>query len=94
MEPTTHTKRVPLGRVVITPGAIAALMPDAPSDGLRRHVAGDWGDISPEDRPLNDAALLHGERLLSAYADSKGTKYWIITEADRSATTILLPDEY
>ena len=94
MEQTTQLKRFPLGRVVITPGALAALMPDAAATGLKRHAAGDWGDVAKADQGLNDEALRVGERLLSVYADCKGTKFWIITEWDRSVTTVLLPDEY
>ena len=61
---------------------------------LRRHVAGDWGDVSAEDWKANDEALAAGERLLSAYVVRPGERLWIITEADRSSTTVLLPDEY
>lgn len=94
MKQTTQLTRVPLGRVVITPGALAALMPDAPGEGLKRHAAADWGDVGREDKRLNDEALKVGERLLSAYSDPKGTRFWIITEWDRSVTTVLLPEEY
>lgn len=61
---------------------------------LRRHGAGDWGDVSVEDWKANDEALASGERLLSAYVVAPGERVWIITEADRSSTTVLLPDEY
>ena len=66
---------------------------------LNRHVKGDWGDVDDEDKQTNDQALKQGTRLLSAYNDDRFPKYgvatiWIITEADRSATTILFPDEY
>ncbi|HWG33965.1 MAG TPA: hypothetical protein VN650_07335 [Gemmatimonadaceae bacterium] len=61
---------------------------------LRRHVAGDWGDVGAEDWKANDEALVTGERLLSAYVVRLGERLWIITEADRSLTTVLLPDEY
>ena len=57
-------------------------------------MAGDWGEVDEEDKRLNDAALKDGTRLLSAYVTSRGAGLWIITEADRSATTILLPSEY
>ena len=67
---------------------------DAASKGLKRHAAADWGDVEKEDQRLNDEALRVGERLLSVYSDCKGTKFWIITEWDRSVTTVLLPDEY
>lgn len=90
------TNRFPLGQVVATPGAIRA-MQEAQQNAavfLARHAACDWGDICPEDKYLNDEAVNDEGRLLSAYSTSKGAKLWIITEADRSATTILLPDEY
>jgi len=61
---------------------------------LARHAAGDWGIVNAEDKRLNDRAVRDRGRLLSAYLIANGTKIWIITEADRSATTILLPDEY
>ena len=59
-----------------------------------RHMAGDWGDVDEEDKAANDQALTDGSRLLSAYRTAAAKKLWIITEADRSATTILLPEEY
>jgi hypothetical protein len=64
------------------------------TDLLDRHFSGDWGDLGPEDRTANDQALLTGERLVSAYDVADGSRVWIITEADRSASTVLLPDEY
>ncbi|HWL08420.1 MAG TPA: hypothetical protein VNQ76_08450 [Planctomicrobium sp.] len=88
--------RFPLGQTVATPGALDALgdSNQSPMELLSRHVAGDWGTLDAEDQQANEDALLHGERLLSAYHTSKGVKIWIITEADRSSTTLLLPDEY
>lgn len=86
--------RFPMGMLVITSNAAATLVENAWTEGLGRHLSGDWGDICDEDRGLNEAALKHGSRLLSVYYDRNGTKYWIITEADRSATTILLPEDY
>lgn len=83
-----------LGRVLITPGALAELQPSDVLVALRRHAAKDWGDLCPEDRDRNDEALLLGTRVLSAYQAQGGTKFWIITEADRSCTTVLLPEEY
>lgn len=84
------------GRIVATPGVLAAFMEagDDPLAYLIRHFAGDWGDVNPEDWRANEESLLIGERLLSVYRMSNGTRFWIITEADRSATTILLPEEY
>ena len=61
---------------------------------LVRHIAGDWGDVGEHDRRENELSLVRGFRLLSAYTLNSGTKIWIITEADRSATTVLLPEEY
>jgi hypothetical protein len=86
----------PLGRTVATPGALVALEEsgESPSDFLGRHQSGDWGEVCAEDRAENELSLKEGFRLLSAYRTRKGTKIWLITEADRSATTILLPSEY
>lgn len=88
--------KFPLGQVVATPGALEALKDSGqhPADFLDCHAAGDWGSVCDEDKRLNDAALVSGERLLSAYTTLKGAKLWIITEADRSSTCILLPEEY
>ncbi len=90
----TTTRRVPLGQIVITPNAIDRLNPHDVCACLRRHVRGDWGDLDPHDVQENELSLREGFRLLSAYTDRSGTKFWIITEADRSATTILLPEDY
>jgi hypothetical protein len=86
----------PLGRVVATPGALRALekAEQAPQEFLARHVSGDWGDIPAEDRQENELALTRALRIVSAYTTSTGERLWIITEADRSATTFLLPEEY
>lgn len=59
-----------------------------------RHLTGDWGDVCEEDEGLNDQALIDGDRLFSVYDEGNGSKIWIITEADRSATTVLFPDDY
>jgi hypothetical protein len=67
---------------------------DDPLAYLTRHIAGDWGDLSAEDRRENELSLEHEWRILSAYTLSNGTKIWVITEADRSATTFLIPEEY
>ncbi len=85
-----------LGHVVATPGALAALEKagQQPGDFLARHVSGDWGEVPPEDIEENEYSLQHGFRLLSAYHTSAGEKLWVITEADRSSTCILLPEEY
>ena len=85
-----------LGETFITPGAQEALeiAGETAIQFLRRHMSGDWGELSDEDVKENEFSLKEGLRLLSAYQTGKGQKLWIITEADRSATTILLPSEY
>lgn len=85
-----------VGRVVATPGAIAAADKTGESfyPFLTRHQNGDWGDVGEEDAKANDTALETGERLLSIYHLKDGTKLWVITEADRSSTCFLLPEEY
>lgn len=85
---------VPLGQVVATAAALAALAQPDIVAALRRHAAGDWGDVSTDDRAANDAALREGARLLSAYRSAAGVAFWVLTEADRSVTTVLLPDDY
>jgi hypothetical protein len=88
------SKRFCLGQTVITRGALAELAPADVLTGLFRHSRCDWGDCCPDDKERNDFALEEGTRLFSVYHDQNGKKFWIITEADRSATTILLPEEY
>jgi hypothetical protein len=61
---------------------------------LDRHVIGDWGEVGEEDREENEMSLEEGSRLLSVYVGENGAKFWVITEADRSATTVLLPEDY
>lgn len=86
----------PLGQVVATPGALQTLAEagQEPAELLDRHVSGFWGEVCEEDWQANEEALRHGWRLLSSYKLTGGERVWIITEADRSATTILRPDEY
>lgn len=86
----------PLGRVVATPGALRALQKaeQEPHEFVDRHANGDWGDVPEDDKRENEFSIQHGFRIFSAYTISAGDRIWIITEADRSATTILLPDEY
>ena len=88
--------RFHLGSIVATPGALEALAlaGETPSTFLHRHVIGDWGDVDGDDRAENEFSVQEGFRILSAYHLRDGTKIWIITEADRSSTTILLPSEY
>jgi hypothetical protein len=83
-----------VGRVVITKNALKVLPEQEFLVALRRHVLTDWGDVNSEDKAANDSALKHGGRLLSAYHTRTHVKFWIITECDRSLTTILLPDDY
>jgi hypothetical protein len=89
--------RFELGRLLATPGALEAA--EDVGDDLRtylsRHAQGDWGVVDDSDKRANDRALIDDTRLLSAYVLRDGrTRIWIITEADRAATTVLLPDEY
>lgn len=85
---------VSLGRILATPGVLEVTTAAERSIALNRHSHGDWGDVVGEDWKANDRALQIGGRLLSVYHTLSGTKFWIITEADRSATTVLLPSEY
>ena len=85
---------LPVGKIVATPNALAQLTDDDVTAALLRHVFGDWGDVCPADKAQNDRALLEGTRILSVYYAANGTKFWIITEADRSVTTVLLPEDY
>ncbi len=89
-------KQVPLGKLLATPGAFEALSRSHTSldSLLARHMHGDWGEVGAEDWEANDQALSGGGQLLSAYSLSEGVRLWIITEWDRSATTVLLPCEY
>jgi hypothetical protein len=93
---TTNNPRFPLGQLAATPRALAALAAAGQSaaEFLHRHQCGDYGVVNDEDRKANDAAVQCGERVFSAYLLSNGTKVWLITEADRSSSVILLPDEY
>jgi len=88
--------KFPLGQVVATPAALRAITEagQTPAEFLERHVQGDWGELDEEERQENERSLEDDCRLLSAYRLRDETKIWIITEADRSSTTILLPEEY
>ena len=88
--------RFALGRTFITPGAEEALQIAGQTaiEFLRRHMSCDWGELSDDDIRENELSLKQGFRLLSNYQTGKGQQLWIITEADRSATTVLLPSEY
>src|SRR5687768_6977169 len=92
----SFSSKFPLGQVVATPRALEALQHtgQSPLDFFTRHALGDWGELDDEDRRENERSLVEGFRLLSAYHTNDGTRIWIITEADRSVTTLLLPEEY
>ena len=85
-----------LGRLVATPGALDALTRagQSPAEFITRHQRGDWGECDPDDAKENDLSVRRSYRILSVYRTCKGEKLWIITEADRSLTTLLLPSEY
>lgn len=85
-----------LGQIVATPGALHALQEggQSPAAFLSRHHSGDWGELDAEDKHLNDQSVIDGSRILSAYRTLMNARIWIITEADRSVTTLLLPSEY
>ncbi len=87
--------KFPLGQIVATPGALEALE-DAHQtmEFLQRHASGDWGKVGAEDAAENELSVKEGFRILSAYTTKNGIKLWVITEADRSVTTLLLPSEY
>ena len=86
--------RFEMGRTLITSAAQSVLHSEDVTKALSRHHIGDWGDLDDEDKQSNERALKDGSRLFSAYHDSKGRKFYIITEWDRSLTTVLLPSDY
>lgn len=88
--------RFKLGQVVGTPGALRAFeeSEQSPLEVLLRHATGDWGNLGEEDRAENELAVAVGNRVFSAYKLNNDTRVWVITEWDRSVTTILLPEEY
>ncbi len=86
--------KFPFGQIVATPNALHHIPNDEILVALTRHLQGDWGTLEDEDRNANDQALKRGGRLVSAYRSTQGVKFWIITEADRSVTTVLLPEDY
>ena len=95
-QPQSRRVPFPLGRVLATPGALEALekAKQQPQEFLDRHTSGDWGEVDSHDAAESELSLQRGFRLLSSYTTRSGDKLWIITEADRSATTLLLPEEY
>lgn len=88
------TLKFPLGQCVITASARATLHPDDVPDAVARHGSGDWGDLCDADRHENERSLADGGRLFSVYADRDGVRFYVITEHDRSVTTVLLPEDY
>ena len=83
-----------LGHLVATPNALAHLTQADILSAIKRHQAGDWGEVDDHDRRANDCALNEGTRLFSVYRSENRIRFWVITEADRSATTVLLPEDY
>ena len=90
----TIAEKFALGSVYCTRGVHEKIPIEVVMDVLRRHASGDWGDVCLEDRDANEQALLDEVRILSVFRLAEGVKVWVITEADRSATTVLLPSEY
>lgn len=86
--------KFPLGRVVATPGVLAKVPRGEINAALSRHAHGDWGIVPAGDKKSNERALHEGDRIFSAYRSLSGVKFWIITEWDRSVTTVLLPEDY
>lgn len=86
--------RFRLGHIVSTPNALSKLSQEDILTGIQRHQAGDWGDVDEHDRRENELSLQQGSRLFSVYHTANGVKFWIITEADRSSTCVLLPEDY
>ncbi len=89
-----QVRAVEMGMLYVTPGVILKIKSVEVFAALDRHASCDWGLICDQDREANEEALIHGFRIMSVYKDSKNTNFWIITEADRSVTTVLLPEEY
>jgi hypothetical protein len=90
---TATSVRFQLGQIVATSNAVATLTAADIAEGLQRHARGDWGNVCPSDAELNNEALKQGDRLLSSYGEGSN-RFWIITESDRSVTTVLLPEDY
>ena len=88
------TAKFRLGRIMCTPNAKTRLSEEDISRAIMRHQGGDWGNVNEHDRQANERALVEGTRLWSVYFGTQGTRFWVITEADRSYTTVLLPEDY
>jgi hypothetical protein len=91
---TTPIAKFRLGHIVSTPNALSRLSPDDILRGIQRHQAGDWGDVDEPDHQENERALTESARLFSVYHTDARMKFWVITEADRSVTTVLMPEDY
>jgi hypothetical protein len=96
MQTTTKASLFPFGQIVATPRALAVLEKagQQPGEFLARHGSGDWGDLDEHDHRENQLSLERGFRLLSCYRTAANERLWVITESDRSVTTLLLPEEY
>ena len=92
--PASSPPKFCLGPIVATSNALSAITHEDILRALDRHIRGDWGELDDFDRNQNEEALIHGRRLLSVYYAQNDTRFYVITEADRSATTILLPEDY
>jgi len=90
------TVKFRLGQLVATPAALEALSESGktPAEFLTRHQHGDWGELDDEDKRLNEEAIHNSSRILSAYTLNSGKRLWVVSEADRSSTCLLLPEEY
>ena len=91
---TESIARFRLGRIVATPNALNHIPNDDILFAIQRHQSGEWGEVDDHDRQANDCAVAHGGRLVSVYYSAARVKFWLITEADRSVTTVLLPEDY
>ena len=94
MNDTTAAAKFLLGRIVATPNALVSIPNDEILNALSRHVRGDWGTLDKEHWKTNENSLKHGGRLFSRYVSTQSVIFWIITESDRSVTTVLLPEDY
>ncbi len=94
MTVTVFGRLFALGQIVITRHAQNVLSSRDLNEALIRHLEGDWGQVCESDRQLNDSAIQDGGRIMSEYCSGNGVRFWIITEYDRSVTTILLPSDY
>ncbi len=86
--------KIPLGNVVVTPRVQEIVAPEDIMHAIERHAAGDWGAVSSTDRTANNRAIEDRTRVLSVYVTAQGVQFWVITESDRSVTTVLLPEDY